>query len=93
MEIQHEQDDDGGEFFIEEHGERIADLTYALSVGIINIRHTGVDETLKGRGVGKHLVSEAVRFARERGLKVQASCSFARALLAKIPEFADVRAD
>ena len=94
MQIQHEQDEDGGggEFFIEEKGDRIGELTYALSKGVINIRHTGVEEAFEGRGLGKQLVTEAVKFARERGFKVQASCSFAHALLTKVSAFADVKA-
>ena len=90
MEIGHETDDSGGEFFVEEDGERVAEMTYARQDGTITIRHTAVDDSLTDKGVGKKLVAQAVEYARANGLKVNATCSFARAVLAKVPEFADV---
>lgn len=90
-------DEAGGEFAIEDPankgGPPLAELTYRRQAedGRIVIVHTLVDQQLEGRGVGKRLVTAAVTWARQQGLKVAARCSFARAVLDKTPAFADVR--
>lgn len=92
MRIEHDTDDTGGEFFIEQDMDVVAEMTYRLEEGVITIVHTHVDERLEGKGVGKKLVEQAIHFARERNLKVAATCSFAHALLERTAEWADVRA-
>ncbi|MCK6549399.1 N-acetyltransferase [Myxococcota bacterium] len=89
--IQHEEDDAQGAFFVEDDdGNRIAEMTYAREGQIWVIDHTEVDASLKGKGIGRALVDEAVRFARQRGTKIRPVCSFARGVFAKAPELADV---
>lgn len=90
MNIRHAPESDGGEFFVEGDGDRVAEMTYALEGSVMNIRHTYVDAALGGKGLGKQLVGQAVQFARENGLQVKATCSFARAVLAQVPAYADV---
>ena len=88
MDIRH--DEANGEFYHEQDGERIALLSYKRGDGEINITHTEVSDKLSGQGVGKKLVAEAVKFARENDLKVIATCPFAAKLMLKTPEFQDV---
>lgn len=92
MEIKHEFDGSKGAFYVEENGERLAEMTYTQSgTSHIIIEHTGVSSTLKGQGVGKLLVRAGVEFARKNRLKILPLCRFARAEIDKTPEFADVR--
>ncbi len=68
-----------------------AEMTYSRAgTTRIIIDHTGVPEALKGRGVGKKLVEAAVNDARNEGFKIIPLCPFAKAVLAKTPEWQDV---
>lgn len=55
-----------------------------------NIVHTEVKDGFEGKGIGKHLVSAAVDFAREKGKKMEATCTFAHAVLAKDASVQDI---
>lgn len=94
MKIQRQEHGKKGAFFIEENGEWLAEMTYVKAGDDkFIIDHTEVDESLKGEGIGRDLVAEAVKFARENNFKIHATCPFAKAELAKHPEYADVVAD
>ena len=56
----------------------------------IIIDHTEVDGSLKGKGVGRDLIAEGVKFARENNLKIIPQCSFAKAEFDKHDDYADV---
>lgn len=91
MEIAHEENKDGGRFYIDEDNNNVAEMTYhKLRDNVIMINHTWVSDTLKGKGAGKQLVSKGVEYARKNNLKVIPRCSFAKTLFDKITEFQDV---
>ena len=96
MNVQHRLDEGGGEFFVEGEGdgEPVAELSYSVdrALGLMVIRHTRVDEALRGQGAGGKLVEAAARRAYAQGLKVKPVCPFARAVFDKTPEYDDVRA-
>ena len=80
-------------FYIDEDGEWVAELTYTLTgEDTMEIDHTEVDEKLEGQGIGKQLVEAAVAYARENGLKVVATCPYARKVIESTPELADALA-
>lgn len=92
MEIKHTEKGGRGGFVVRgEDGKRVAELTYSLAgeSGII-VDHTEVDEALRGKNVGESLLAEAVKYAREKGLKIYATCPFALAKLKETAEYADV---
>lgn len=92
MEIKHIENDSRGAFIIRgDDKKRLAEMTYSKAgeTGII-IDHTEVDESLRGQKVGDQLLAEAVKFAREGGLKVFATCPFALRKLQNHQEYADV---
>lgn len=91
MDIKHDIDETGGEFFVEFEGERSAELAYRIDKRKLSIDHTFVDESLKGKGVGKQLVAAAVKYAREKGAKVETVCSFASAIFDRTEEYKDIR--
>lgn len=91
MEITHIEKGGRGAFLVKVDGKRLAEMTYA-TVGDteFNIDHTQVDESLRGQKVGDKLLAEAVKFARENGFKITATCSFAHKKLQENVDYADV---
>ncbi len=92
MEIKHIEKGGRGAFLIRgEDGKRLAEMTYVTAgeTGFI-IDHTEVDESLRGQKVGDKLLAEAVNYAREKGLKIFATCPFAIRKLTDNADYADV---
>lgn len=91
MKIQQNDNGKKGLFFIEQNGENVAEMTYVWAgKDRIIIDHTNVDEKLKGQGAGKQLIIKAVKFAREKGLKITPLCTFAKSVFDKEIAFKDV---
>ena len=67
------------------------ELTYLRKSGSKWIAdHTGVDDSLRGTGVGKALVERLVADARRENVKIVPLCSFVKALCRRHPEWGDV---
>lgn len=92
MNIKHRSDEKRGIFFIQQDNNVQAEMTYVKSgERAIIIDHTEVGEELKGQGAGKEMVKAAVEFARENGIKIYATCPFAKKVLEMTDEYSDVR--
>lgn len=89
--IQHQSDGHRGAFFIERDGRRIAELTYSLGDGAAIVDHTWVDPALRGGNFARRLVDAVVQWARGEGIRLVPTCSYVRVVLARTPEYADVR--
>ena len=63
---------------------------YRLDGAVITFTHTEVPPALQGGGIASALVRGALLAARERGLRVKATCSYVAAFLKRHPEFADL---
>ena len=71
MEILQRQNGSKGDFYIEQNGVLLAEMTYSLSdPDIMIIDHTDVNEALRGQGAGAKMVQSAVAFARSAGKKL-----------------------
>jgi len=93
MKIELLENSKGGEFVIQESGNRVGEMGYTnAGDGKIIIDHTFVDSVFRGENVGKDLVKAGIDFARERNLKIIALCPFAMSEIQKNPEYADVLA-
>jgi predicted GNAT family acetyltransferase len=69
------------------------ELTYSrMSPTRIIADHTGVDDSLRGTGVGKALVERLIADARSEGFTVVPLCPFIRAQFERHPEWADLMA-
>ena len=91
MEIQHKDDGKKGKFFIEAEGKTLAELAYVWAgTDKVIIEHTEVDESLKGKNIGKILVEHAVSFARQKQIKILPLCPFAKSVFDKSPQYNDV---
>jgi len=69
---------------------QLAHLDYRVAGETLVLVHTEVPAALGGRGLGSVLARAALDAARERGLKVRATCPFVAAYLARHPEYADL---
>ena len=93
MDIQRDEHKRKGAFYIDQDGEWVAELSYVRAGdNTMVIDHTEVDEPLREKGIGGSLVAEAVKFARENGMKIKPDCPFARKVIESTPEFKDVLA-
>ena len=93
IEIEHEESDGRGAFFIAREGVHLADMTYTRTdEHRIIVDHTEVADALKGKGVARRLLDALVAWARATGTKVAATCPYALAQFEKDASIADVRA-
>lgn len=84
----------GGEFVIQESGNRVGEMAYTnAGKDKIIIAHTFVEDMFRGENIGKDLVFAGVEFARERNIKIIPLCPFAKSEFEKHAEYADVLAD
>ena len=91
-EIEHEEADGRGAFFLEREGKRLAKMEYRrVTEALILVEHTHVNDELRGQGIARVLLDTAVAWARATGTKIQATCPYVSAQFAKDPSIADVR--
>ena len=91
MIVQQRDNEHKGEFFVEQEGERLAEMTYSWAgTDKFIIDHTDVSDTLRGQGVGRYLLDAAVQFARDRQVKIIPLCSFAKSVFQKDANIQDV---
>jgi uncharacterized protein len=90
MEIKFEETESKGAFFIEEGGQRVANMTFSKAGSIMIIDSTHVDDALRGKNAGKQLVAAAVEHARKHQYKIIPLCPFAKSVFEKVKEYQDV---
>jgi hypothetical protein len=87
MEIQFKIDNrQQGSFFIEESGNQIAELDFAINGDVINAYHTGVRKEYEGQGIAGKLFDKLVSYARENSYKIIPTCSYILAKFRRHPE-------
>jgi len=91
MKIEHYNTDKNGFFkAIEDYNEGGV-MTYVWAgPGKFIIDHTEVEKAYAGKGIGKQLVLEAVKYARENHAKILPLCPYAKSVFDKNPELQDV---
>ncbi|MEO1331270.1 MAG: GNAT family N-acetyltransferase [Pseudomonadota bacterium] len=68
-----------------------AELTFSRAgADRIIVDHTGVPDSLRGRGVGAALAAKVVEDARAQGVTIIPLCPFFKAQAARHPDWADV---
>jgi len=68
-----------------------ATLSYTRAAdGTLDLQHTFVPESERGRGVGEQLVQAALAHAREQGVQVIPSCPFVQSWLDEHPDARDL---
>lgn len=90
-EIQHEENDSRGRYFLRADSGATAEMTFSKAgAHQIIIDHTDVPDAFRGQGIGLRLVERAVEDARARGKTIIPLCPFARAQFQRHPEWRDV---
>jgi predicted GNAT family acetyltransferase len=91
MLIQQKEEHGEGKFYVEEDGSPVAELVYSTpSPDTMIIKHTEVDDSLSGKGVGKQLVQAVVEHARKHSKNIVPRCTFAKSVFDREPEWQDV---
>ena len=80
----------GGQFHLQHGDRRVGYLDYSLSGDTMRIHYVEVDPALRGTGLGRRLIDEAVAWARQERRRIVPICGYARSVLQRTPEFADV---
>ncbi|GAB0170418.1 GNAT family N-acetyltransferase [Lysinibacillus sp. CTST325] len=78
-------------FVYEQEGERLAEITWQQKGQVMVMDHTYVSDKLRGQGVAKKLLDHAAAYAREKGYKMQAVCSYVVAAFEKSNDYNDVK--
>ena len=64
-----------------------AELIYEpFSDDVLDLQHTEIPPSGQGRGIGDALVRAALAYARERGMRVMATCPYVQAWLRRHPD-------
>lgn len=88
--LEREDGADKGRYVIKIDGHE-AEMTYTkVGASQIIIDHTGVPDALRGKGLGPLLVQRGVEDARNEGKRIIPLCPFAKAQIARHPEWQDV---
>jgi len=93
FEITEERAGSKGRYVARAPGMPEAEMTFSIAgETLIIIDHTGVPDEWRGKGVGKALVERGVTDARDRSVKIMPLCPFAKAQIARNPDWQDVLA-
>jgi len=91
MNIQIKEQNDKGFAIAEIEGQQAGLMSYNIpNDSFIIIDHTEVEEPYKGKGVGKGLLDNIVKMARNRNLQIFPLCPFANAMFKKFDDIKDV---
>lgn len=77
--------------YVCDDGKEIAVVTFPnINENTVEINHTFVDESLRGKGVAAKLLILACEKIRLQGYKAVPTCSYAVAFFEKYPEYNDI---
>lgn len=81
-----------GEFYLEDDGRKIAELTYNLmSENQMIIDSTYVSPSHREHGLGHKLINAAATYAREKSIKIETTCSFVRRVFRESNQYDDLK--
>ncbi len=92
MEFTNNQSGNGGFITLNDNSEEIGRLTYTIfpEDQKLIISFVLVHPQFEGKGMGKRLVEEAIRFARENQLRIYPHCSYARFVMTRMNDVDDI---
>ena len=92
MKFENNNSGNGGFITLNNDAEEVGRLTYTIfpEENKLVISFVLVHPKFEGRGMGKFLVGEAIKYSRENGWKVYPHCSYARSVMARMSDIEDV---
>lgn len=92
MKYENQKSGNGGLLILSKEEEEIGRLTYTImpEENKLIISYVLVHAKHEGKGMGKYLVEEAIRFARENHWNIYPHCSYARSVMRRMPEVKDI---
>lgn len=92
MTFENNRSGNGGVITLKKEEEEVGRLTYTIFPGDhkLIISFVLVHPQFEGRGMGKFLVEEGIKFARENNWKVYPHCSYARAVMNRMEDAQDI---
>ena len=86
-----EKIDGNGSFIIKHEKQQVGEMTFSLTDHEISVDHTEVEPEFEGKGLAKKMFLKMIEYAREKKLKVVATCSYVQKQIEKNKEeYADV---
>lgn len=93
-EIKWQDETTKGMAYIGEAVEPLAAMSFTrVGPSIMIINHTEVDDSLRGQGVGRQLLTKVIDYARERGIRIIPLCPYAKSVFDKEESIRDVLYD
>lgn len=92
MEFINNKSGNGGFIQLNKEVEEVGRLTYTIFPDDkkMIISYVLVHPQFEGKGMGKYLVDEAIRFARENEWKIYPHCSYARSVMSRMQDVDDI---
>ena len=92
MKYENNRSGNGGVFTLHNEEEEVGRLTYTIfpEENKFIISFVLVHSKFEGNGMGKYLVDEAIKFARENEWKVYPHCSYARSVMSRMKDVDDI---
>ena len=92
MEYINDRSGNGGVLLLNKDEEEVGRLTYTIfpEENKLIISFVLVHAQFEGRGMGKYLVEEAIKFARENNWNIYPHCSYARSVMNRMKDVEDV---
>lgn len=79
-------------FVYEKDDQTLGEITWTLLGDVMVMDHTFVSPALRGQGVAKKLLDRAAEFAREKGYKMEAVCSYVVSAFEQSDAYDDIKA-
>ena len=92
MEYINDRSGNGGVLLLNKDEEEVGRLTYTIfpEENKLIISFVLVHAQFEGRGMGKYLVEEAIKFARENNWNIYPHCSYARSVMNRMEDVEDI---
>ena len=92
MKYENNRSGNGGVLTLNKEDEEVGRLTYTIfpDENKLVISYVLVHSKFEGKGMGKYLVEEGIKFARENNWKVYPHCSYARAVMRRMNDVEDI---
>jgi predicted GNAT family acetyltransferase len=92
MKFENNKSGNGGFITLNNDIEEVGRLTYTIFPNELKlvISFVLVHPKFEGRGMGKFLVENAIKFARDHSWKVYPHCSYARSVMNKMQDVEDI---